>query len=349
MIRRLFGKLMWLGRATSALVGLVVLFALAIGAANSALAHTNIDTKLFHLGHNNPVGRLSALTGTLTGALLKLDNNGTGPALLLEAGTDAPPLKVNAAAGTATNLSADELDGKDSSEFYAAGSKVADSTHAEQADSATEAQNAANADTLDSLDSADFQRRVSGQCAPGSSIRSIGADGTTLACESDDDLGGDAAGGDLSGNYPNPQIAQNAVSGGEINDESITRDDIRADAIDTDELSPNAATTREIADGSLDVVDLAEFQTDYWLDPNPLNGGSCATIESDHYVFDSVDGGDLVLMNAPSLPSGLVVFPLTTSSSDPQVTFRLCNITSGSIDAGEHFWRIFVFDDGDNV
>ncbi len=117
MMRRVFGKLMWMGRATSSVVGIAILFALVIGAANSALAHTNVDNKLFHLGHDNPVGRLSSLSGVLGGALLKLDNNGTGPALLLEAGTDVPPLKVNAAAGTATGLSADELDGSDSTAF----------------------------------------------------------------------------------------------------------------------------------------------------------------------------------------------------------------------------------------
>jgi hypothetical protein len=65
-------------------------------------------------------------------------------------------MRVNAAAGTATDFSADELDGKDSSEFYAQGSKVADSANADQADTATSAWIAANADTLDGMDSSEF-------------------------------------------------------------------------------------------------------------------------------------------------------------------------------------------------
>ena len=153
MIRSLFGKVMWLGRATSALVGLVVLFALAIGAANSALAHSGVDAKLFHLGHNNPVSAISTLTGTLTGAVLKVDNNGTGPALSLEAGSGQAPLTANAAAGTATGLSADELDGRDSSAY---------------------------------------QARVVGSCAEDSSIRTIDAAGRA-ACEPDDDGAAPAA------------------------------------------------------------------------------------------------------------------------------------------------------------
>jgi hypothetical protein len=50
----------------------------------------------------------------------------------------------------------DKLDGKDSSEFYAQDSKVADSAHADQADSATSANSAADADTLDGADSSEF-------------------------------------------------------------------------------------------------------------------------------------------------------------------------------------------------
>jgi len=189
MMRRVFGKVMWLGRATSALVGLVVLFALAIGAANSALAHTNIDTKLFHLGHNNPVGRLSALTGTLTGALLKLDNNGTGPALQLEVAENSAPLKVNAAAGTATNLSADELDGKSSEQFANAthphsGADITSGTVAEAridalvtrdgevmsiAKSNDGAGSELDADTLDGKDSSAFV--VTGNGKLGSSVK----------------------------------------------------------------------------------------------------------------------------------------------------------------------------------
>ena len=117
MIRSAASKVMRVGRATSAVVGLAILLALAIGAANSALAHTNVDNKLFHLNHNNPGKALTQLVGTLASPLLKIDNNGTGPVLQLEADANQPPLVVNADSGTATNLSADKLDGKDSTEI----------------------------------------------------------------------------------------------------------------------------------------------------------------------------------------------------------------------------------------
>lgn len=52
-----------------------------------------------------------------------------------------------------TVANADKLDNKDSTEFYAAGSKVADSSHADQADSAA---SAGDANTLDGKDSTQF-------------------------------------------------------------------------------------------------------------------------------------------------------------------------------------------------
>jgi hypothetical protein len=68
----------------------------------------------------NTVNSMTTLVGTLTDPILKLDNNGTGPALQLEAGADQPPLVVNADAGTATNLDADTLDTLNSTDFAAA-------------------------------------------------------------------------------------------------------------------------------------------------------------------------------------------------------------------------------------
>jgi hypothetical protein len=114
MLRNTVSKVMWVGTATVFLVGLAVILALIFGVLSRATAHTG-SAGLFHLNHNNPVTALSTLTGTFAGAVIKVDNNGTGPALSLEVGSGNAPLTVNSAAGKATNLNADKLDGKDSS------------------------------------------------------------------------------------------------------------------------------------------------------------------------------------------------------------------------------------------
>ncbi len=228
MVRRLFGKVMWLGRATSALVGLAVLLALGVGAANSALAHTNVDNKLFHLGHSNRVGTATtpgtptALVSTLSDAVksaLVVQNKSGGPALSLGVLDGKAPLTVNAEAGTAKNLSADELDGMDSSQF------------AYGIDGSAEF--ALDADRLDGLNALEFQRRVGGQCAEGSSIRSIGEFGA-VTCEADDG-GGKAPDSELLDGKDSTQFANatHAHSGADITsgtvaearvDATVTRD-----------------------------------------------------------------------------------------------------------------------------
>lgn len=88
---------MALGRTAVFVVGLAVVLALTIGAATSAVAAN---------GKPNVASKVSNLV-----------KKGVGPALGLKVGADQPPISVNPEAGTATNLSADELDGEDSEEI----------------------------------------------------------------------------------------------------------------------------------------------------------------------------------------------------------------------------------------
>ena len=148
MLRSAAGKVMWVGRATVFVVGLSVILALVFGVATTAVGATGGN---FVLGKANAANKVSKLAASVAGPALTLVNQSTNvaaTALNIAVAPGQPPLKVNAEAGTATNLSADELDGKDSSDFYAAGSKVADSSRADQADFAANAQNASNADKL---------------------------------------------------------------------------------------------------------------------------------------------------------------------------------------------------------
>src|SRR5215208_3371131 len=142
MLRATASKVMRVGRAA------------VFGVASAAFGANGGN---FILGQTNTASLLTKLTGQVPGgAALQVVNTETEPGsrgLQINVAENKPPIAVNATAGKATNLNADELDGKSEADFYAAGSKVADSAHADQADSATSAE---DANTLDGKDSTEF-------------------------------------------------------------------------------------------------------------------------------------------------------------------------------------------------
>ncbi len=153
MLRATLSKAMWIGRGASAVFGLALVLALVMGVGTTALAAIPGDP--FRLGQTNGIDTMSTLVGNVAGTMLKVDNGSTAAgatALDLRVEPGKAPMKVNSATRVA-NLNADRVDGKHATAFYAAGSKVSDSSHADQADSAT---SAGDANTLDGKDSTDF-------------------------------------------------------------------------------------------------------------------------------------------------------------------------------------------------
>ncbi len=137
MLRGTASKVTRVGRGTVFMVGLAVIVAVVLGVASTALW---ADGGNFILGQNNTASLLTRLTGQVPGgAALQVVNTKTEPGsrgLQVSEAENKPPIQVNATAGKATNLNADKLDGKEATDFYAAGSKVADSSHADTADQA---------------------------------------------------------------------------------------------------------------------------------------------------------------------------------------------------------------------
>jgi hypothetical protein len=89
------------------LLGSVV--AVIVSAATSAVAGAGVGA-VFNLGRKNSVNATSRLSGSASGAMLKVANSGSGPALRLDVGKGRPPLTVNSAVKVA-NLNAGLLGG----------------------------------------------------------------------------------------------------------------------------------------------------------------------------------------------------------------------------------------------
>ena len=118
MLRSTATKVMAAGRFASAVFGLALILALVVGVASMALGANGGN---FILGQNNTASLLTKLTGQVPGgAALQVVN--TRPeagsrGLQVSVAENRPPILVNATAGKATNLNADQLDGKDSTDF----------------------------------------------------------------------------------------------------------------------------------------------------------------------------------------------------------------------------------------
>jgi hypothetical protein len=116
-------KVMFLGKATTFVVGLAVILALSAGVASSALAGTGVGAT-FNLGKTNSVNALSSLVGSTASSMIKVDNNGTGVAIDLQVGPSTTPPDQKAAApmrvdsqALVTNLNADKIDGRDAADL----------------------------------------------------------------------------------------------------------------------------------------------------------------------------------------------------------------------------------------
>ncbi len=119
MLRSAARKVLWLAKGVALLGGFAVGLALILGVATTALAAVPGDP--FELGQTNTINNaLTKLAGSNAGTMLTVDNNSSasgarGLDLRVEPGKQ--PLNVNAEAGKAGNLNADEVDGKDADQI----------------------------------------------------------------------------------------------------------------------------------------------------------------------------------------------------------------------------------------
>lgn len=110
----LLAGIWWLGRTTATTIGVAVLLAVLLGVGTTALAAVPGDP--FKLGRTNTIDNLSTVIGSTSGALLRINNNGGGPALDLRVEEGRAPLNVNSNTRV-SGLNADRVDDHDANDF----------------------------------------------------------------------------------------------------------------------------------------------------------------------------------------------------------------------------------------
>ncbi|MBA3424791.1 MAG: hypothetical protein H0U04_09695 [Rubrobacter sp.] len=120
VFRNPVAKVMWVERATVFLVGLSVILAVLFGVASAALAGNGDAWRLGQINVATNITRLGGEAG-VNGPMLRLINNDAGTddtALELRVQAGEAPMQVNSATRV-DGLNADQLDGRDSSQFVA--------------------------------------------------------------------------------------------------------------------------------------------------------------------------------------------------------------------------------------
>ena len=196
MTQKLLSITLRTARSAATMIGFAVMLALTVGLASTALAGTGVGASL-DLGKVNVVGDVTTqLVGKVAGPTFTIVNQHDGkvgnneqraappppgeppppipdptiivpaPALGLEVSPGQTPITVNPQAGTAKDLSADELDGKDSSQFLASTGKAKDADRLDGLDSSSYLKTsgkASDSDRLDGKDSTAFASATNGK------------------------------------------------------------------------------------------------------------------------------------------------------------------------------------------
>jgi len=113
--KAILAKSLWMARGTATMMGFAVMLAVVLGVGTTALAAVPGDP--FKLGRTNTIDQLSSLVGSTSGTLLRVNNNGSGPALDLRVEAGEAPMNVNSTTRV-DGLNADRLDDHGANDFF---------------------------------------------------------------------------------------------------------------------------------------------------------------------------------------------------------------------------------------
>jgi hypothetical protein len=160
-------------------------------------------------------------------------------------------------------------------------------------------------------------------------------------------LDGDAAGGDLAGDFPSPQLAAGAVGAAELAPGAVTSDRIADGAVHIGKLAPSAVGKDQLRHGSVTLNELDSGGlggVQYTENQGPVPADSCVYFVRDWF---GANRGEVIVPHTrptTSAGSGLaegLYYEPTIVTTDGTIPLTLCNYTADAIDTGQ-YWLTFT-------